>query len=246
MLLHVGVTEVQVAALGAREGYGRLLLLEVDVALVLDHGPCLIQWLRETGALGEGVGTRSSTHVSVLALKSFGINCDGTSLGVVTSWHTLAQLIISSFGRATIHTSLHNEVIVTITHWHELTILGLHDLAADSVLSKVLRVQVLTIGRIEVTLLGLGLDGFAPLAHLLRHLIFDFSLHTLIFATNTGHTGSRALPSAIFRVVRRHDLLVRLAINALVGVVKHLTLDGILEVVMPLGDVRLRDCSVKS
>ena len=102
----------------------------------------------------------------------------------------MAQLIIGSLGLTTVHTSLHNEVVVTVAHWNELTVLRLHDLATNCVLGKVFRVQVLGIGCIEVTLLGFGLNGFAPLAHLLGHLIFDFTLHALIFATNTGHTGS--------------------------------------------------------
>ena len=152
----------------------------------------------------------------------------------------MTQFIVSGLGSAAIHPSLDNEVIVTVTHGHQLAILGLHDLATDRVLRVFLLVVVLRVRGVEVTVLLSRFNVSMPLAHLLSDLVLDFALHALVLTDHSSQALSRELTSAILCVVRGHDLLVRFAIDALICVVEHLALDRVFKVVMPLRDVRLR------
>lgn len=241
VLLHVGVANVKIAAIGAREGNSGLLLLEVDIAFILDNSAGLVQRLRETRALSEGVRAGGSAHVGVLTLESLGVNGDGTRLSVVAARHACTQLIIGGLCSTTVHTSLNDELVIALNHWHKLAILCPHNLPSDCVLLDVLLIEVLGISGIKVTLLGLSLDSICPLAHLFIYRVLDFALHALVFAAHTSHALSGALTGAILSVVGVHDLLVGLAVNAMVSVVKQLACDGVLEVVVSLGDVRLRN-----
>ena len=80
-------------------------------------------------------------------------------------------------------------------------------------------------------------------SHLLHHLPFDLTLHLSGLSANSGHTVGLVLASAVLSVVRSEELLVGLSIDPLIGVIKHFTFDGVLEVVMLLRDVRLSHSS---
>ena len=103
--------------------------------------------------------------------------------------------------------------------------------------------QILTICCVEVTLLIPGINSLLPFSHLLHHLPFNLTLHLSGFAANSGHTIGLVLASAVLSVVRIEELLVGLSIDPIVGVIKHFTLDGVLEIVMLLRDVRLSHSS---
>ena len=77
-------------------------------------------------------------------------------------------------------------------------------------------------------------------------LAFDFALHLLCFATGTGNTISLELGSSILRVVSGHDLLLLLAIDSILSVIEHLSLDWVLKIMMTLGDVSLGNSSKKT
>ena len=243
VLFHVGVAHVEVAALRAGKVDSCSLLLEVHIALVADDGLSLVERLGHTAATGEGVGTRGRAHVCVLSLQSFGVNCNGPGLSVVTLRDSLHELGVSGLSCAPKHTRLDGELIITRVLLHELAILGLHDLTADRVGCQVLRHQVLPVRRIEVTLLILGVKRLLPFTHFLHDLSLDFALHHLSLAADTCDTVCLALSRAVLSVVRREELLVGLAVDPLVRVVEHFALDRVLEVVVLLRDVRLRHSS---
>lgn len=238
MLLHVWVAHVQVTALAPCEVDSGLLLFEVDVAFIADNSFGLVQRLGESTCASEGVGASRGAHVSVLALECLSVNCDGTGLRVVALGDSLAELIVSCLCNAAVHSSLHNEVLVTVAVWHELTVLSLHDFTTDSVLSQVLRHEVLSVSRIEVTLLVFRIEISLSLGHLLGDLALNIALHHHVLAASTSNTISLVLSSAVLCVVSRHDLLIWLAIDSLLSVIEDLTLDWALKVEVLLGDVR--------
>jgi hypothetical protein len=108
VLLHIGVSKVKIATLGAMESHLSLLCLEVDVAFVTYNGLSLVQGLSVDG--------------------------DGSSLGVVALRNPLSKLVISSLGSASEHAGLDGEIFVAICVTHKLAVLRLHNFTADSVL----------------------------------------------------------------------------------------------------------------
>jgi len=137
VLLHVGVSKVQIATLSAMESHLSLLCLKVDVALITYDGLSLVQGLSKATGFSEGVGTCGSAHVSVLSLKSLSVDGDGSSLGVVALRNSLSKFIIGSFGSASVHTRLNDETLVARCITDKLSVLRLHNLTADSVLCEV-------------------------------------------------------------------------------------------------------------
>ena len=137
MLLHVGVSKVQIATLGAMESHLSLLCIKVDVALITYDGLSLIQGLSKAAGFSKGIGTCGSAHVSVLSLKGLSVDGDGSSLGVVALRDSLSKLIISSLGSASVHARLNDETLVARCSTDKLAVLRLHNLTADSVLSEV-------------------------------------------------------------------------------------------------------------
>lgn len=87
--------------------------------------------LGEASRNTEWVGTSLGSAVNVLALEMLSVNSHGYSLGVISLGHAALQLFIGSFLGAAIHASFHNQLLVTKSHRHLGTILGLHDFAAD-------------------------------------------------------------------------------------------------------------------
>jgi hypothetical protein len=134
VLLHIGVSKVKIATLGAMESHLSLLCLEVDVAFVTYNGLSLVQGLSKAAGFSEGVGTCGGAHVSVLSLKGLSVDGDGSSLGVVALRNPLSKLVISSLGSASEHAGLDGEIFVAICVTHKLAVLRLHNFTADSVL----------------------------------------------------------------------------------------------------------------
>ena len=83
------------------------------------------------------------------------------------------------------------------------------------------------------------------LLHLQHNLTLNFALHHLVLAANAGDTISLVLGGAVLRIVGRHEFWARLAINPVRSVVESRSGDGVLEVEVALGDVRLSDRSKK-
>lgn len=208
MLLHVGVSNVKVAALSASEIHCGLLLFEIDVAFITNDSFGLVEWLGESRRFGEGVWSSRCTHVSVFALKSLCVNCNRTSLSVIALGDTIAKFSISCLGCAPVHACFVDEVLVTAAHGDELAVLGLHDLASNSVLSQIFLVKVLSVCGVKVTLLVLGVEGSLAFSHFLHHLALNLSLKLVSFAANASDSGSLVLASAVLSVVSVHDLLV--------------------------------------
>ena len=198
----------------ASEVNDRLLLVKVDVALVSYHSLGLVERLGEAAGAGEGVGSGCGTHVSVLALKSLGVNRDGALLRVIALGDSSAELLIGCLGSTTVHSFFDNETLITASHADELAVLSLHHLASNSILSEVTTTQVLLVGSIEVTLLELGLLGILTISHFLLNLTLDFALHDFSLATNSSHSSGRVLASAILCVVGGHELLLGLTIDS--------------------------------
>ena len=208
MLLHIWVPHIKVSTLSASERNGCLLLLEVNVALILNDSASLIKRLSETRALREGVRTSSGTHVCVLSFQCLSVDRYWSLLSVVTLWNALTKLIISSLCSATVHTSLNDEIFITGAHIDKFAVLSLHDLATDSVLRVVHLVEILGVGGVEVTLLVAGVDGGLALPHLLHDLALDLALHALVLAADASDAVRFVLASAVLGVVCRHQLLV--------------------------------------
>ena len=123
---------------------------------------------------------------------------------------------------------------------HKLAVLRLHDFPANSVCGHVLGHKVLSVGRIEISLLIPRVNGRLPLTHFLHHLSLDLSLHLLSLAADAGHPVGLVLTRAILSVVRREQLLVRLTVDPIGRVVEHFALNRILKVMVPLRNVSLR------
>lgn len=68
--------------------------------------------------------------------------------------------------------------------------------------------------------------------------VLDLALLQLVLAADTSHTLGTELSSAVLGVVGVHNLLVGLAIDALIGIVEQWARNWVLKVVMPLRDVR--------
>ena len=243
MLLHVGVSVLQVTTSGASEGDLGLLGLEIDVTFIADDSLGLVERLGETARLGEGVGAGGGAHVGILSLEGLSVDGNGPSLCVVSLRDPSEQLGISGLLGAAVHTLLNGELVVASLLLHQFAILSLHDLATNSVGSHILGDQILAVGGIKVTLIVDSIDSSLPLKHLLLNLTLDFTLHLLSLATNASNTVSLGPTSTVLSVVGGHDLLLLLAIDSVLSVVEHLALDGVLEVMMSLGDMGLRDCS---
>ena len=243
VLLHVWVSNVEVTALRASKIDCCFLLLEVNVAFVADHSLSLVERLGHTAGTGKGIWTCRGAHVRVLSLQCLSVNSNGSGLSVITLRNSISKLCVSSLGSASEHACLDDELIVTVLTSDKLAILSLHDLATYCVCGHVLGNQILTICGVEVTLLIPGINILLSFSHLLHHLPLNLTLHLSIFAADSSHTVGLVLASAVFSVVRVEELLVGLSIDPVVGVIKHFTLDGVLEVVVLLRDVRLSHSS---
>ena len=244
MLLHVWVSDGEITARSARKVNDSLLLFEVDVSLVAHHSLGLVERLGHSAGAGKRVWTSCSAHVSVLSLKSLCVNRNGPCLSVVTLRDSSHKLLIGCFSSTSVHALLDDELIVTSRTSDELSVLSLHDLAPDGVCSHVLSDEVLTIGSIKVTLFIPGINRLLSFTHLLHDLPLDVPLQHLVLASDSGNTISLALSSAILSVVGVEELLVGLTIDSIGRVVEHFSLDGVLEVVMLLGDVSLSHSSI--
>ena len=208
MFFHVWVANVKITALGTRKVDYSLLLLEIDISLIIHNSFSLVKGLGHATATSEGIWTSCSAHVRVLSLKRLCVDGDGSGLCVVSLGNSLHQLRICSLSCASIHARFDDEVFITGLTSNELAVLGLHDLAANRVRCHVLRREVLTVRRIEVTVVLSVINGSLSLLHLLHDLSFNLTLHHLVFATDSGNTVSLAPASTILGVVRVEELLV--------------------------------------
>lgn len=208
MFLHVWVANVKITALGTCKVDYSLFFLEIDVSLIIYDSFSLVKWLGHATAASGGIWTSCSAHVRVLSLKCLCVDGDGPGLCVVSLGNSLHQLRICSLSCASIHARLDDEVFITGLTSNELAILGLHDLAANRVRCHVLSREVLTVRRIEVTVVLSVINSSLSLLHLLHDLSFNVALHHLVFATDSGNTVSLASTSTILGVVRVEQLLV--------------------------------------
>ena len=137
-------------------------------------------------------------------------------------------------------------MLVTGLSSDKLAILGLHDLASNRVRCHILGNEFFTVGCIEVTVILPVINSSLLLLHLLIDLSLNFTLLHGILAANSCNTVGLALASTILRIVGSHALLVGFSVDPVVRVIKHGASDGVLEVVVPLGDVSLCHSSNKT
>jgi len=222
-----------------------LFLFKIDVALELLDSLGLVEWLSKATGSGEGVGTSSSTHVSVLTLQSFSVDSDGSSLSVVTLRHSRSKLIISGLLGASVDAVLNDQSVVAGFHWHKLTVLGSHNLAADHVGSQVLLVVSILVSGVKVAHLTQLFLFTLLLSNLSSNGLLDLSLEVLLFTANSGNAVSSILRGSILMVVGRHQFGTALSINTVGGAVEGLSLDGLLKVQVSLRNMLSHNSSIK-
>ena len=162
-----------------------------------------------------------------------------TGLCVITLGDSLTEFSIGSLCSASIHASLIDKSLIAVGHLNQLAILSLHNFAPNSIGSYVLLNEIFTICGVKVTLLIPSVNCSLSLSHFLHDLALNFSLHDLLLAADACDSGCRVLARTILSVVGVHELLVGLAIDAVVRVVELFTRDGVLEIEVLLCDVRL-------
>jgi hypothetical protein len=158
VLLNVRVANVEVAASSAHALNSFLLFCEVNVSFVTEHSFGLVERLSESTGHSEGVRSGGSSHVSVLAFEGLCVDSNRAGLSVITCGDASTELGITVLSRAAVHTSLNDELLVTMIHGNEFTILSTHDLATNNVAGKILLVVSGSICGVEVadlTLAGL-------------------------------------------------------------------------------------------
>jgi hypothetical protein len=81
--------------------------------------------------------------------------------------------------------------------------------------------------------------------HLSHNLSLNFLFSLLVFASETSNSSSRRLTSSVLSVVRLHELLVRLSIDSVYGIVETLTssVDRVFKIQVLLGNVLTNDRS---
>ena len=238
MLLNVRVTNVEVAASSAHAFNGFLLFSEVNVSFVTEHSLSLVERLSETAGHSEGVRSGGGTHVGVLAFNGLCVDSDGAGLSVITSGDASTELGISVLSRAAVHTSLNDELLITVSHGNEFTILSTHNLATNNVTGKVLLVVSHSICGVEAT--DLTLAGlFVSLLLLLGHnLCNDSGFHVLSLATKPGNLIGGVLAGSVVETSGAHDFRPGLTVDTVGGVVENfIGMNWVLKVQVLLRDV---------
>ena len=170
LLLLIWVCQVEVSSASLSEiGLGSLLL-EVDITIVTGDSLGLISSLSETRGTSEWIGTNSSGHVVVLALKLMGPESHWLLLCVVTFWDSLPELLIWALLKPSPGSMLNNELLVLFVEGHLLSIGVLHHSSSDSVLLVIQWLIGAAGGGLEVPALALSL----PLGLSILDLLSNF------------------------------------------------------------------------
>jgi len=217
----------------------RLFLLEVDVAFVTDSALRLVDRLSDSTRASKRVGASGCTHVVVFAFQSLGVEGDRPCLRVVSLGHALSQFVVSGFLSAAVHARLNNQLLVTLSHAHQLAVLSLHDLATDCVRSQVFLAEVLSLGGVEEALVALAFLRLCPLVHFPLHLLCYLFFHDLCLFAHARLGFFLQLARSVLAVVRRKKFRFQLSANAHRCVVERLSLNWVFEVKVPFGDVFL-------
>lgn len=246
-LFQVGVAVRQIVSRGPHELSVLFLSGVVHVAFEALHRPGLVQRLGEPTRAGERIHASGPTHVEVLPLQVLSPHSYRLGLGVVSLGQSLLQLVVSCSLQAAVNAVLHDELQVSVLHFHEPSVLGLHYFSAHGVLVQVLGNVSASSGRVKVpSLLGFMLQ---PLffSHLFFHHGLDLRFSDFGFPADLLQVVSGIVTLSIQKVFCLHQFLGSEAIDSVGSVVEHFVAqDWFLEVQVSLGNVLLHNGSIKS
>ena len=146
---------------------------------------------------------------------------------------------------STVHACFNNEYLITITHFHKLTILSLHDFSTNNICCHVLFCESLTRSSIKVSLCVSSSFFFLSSLHLKGYLFLNsFFLH-FCFSTDLSDSISFVFTNPVFCVVGRHDFRFGLSIDSNRSVVKCFSFDRVFEIKVFLWNMLLCYSSTK-
>jgi hypothetical protein len=238
VLLNVRVANVEVTASGSHAFNGFLLFSEVDVSFVAEHSLGLVERLSETTGHSEGVRTSGSSHVGVLAFEGLCVDSNWSGLSVITSGDASTELGVTILSRAAVHTGLNNELLVTMFHGNEFTVLSTHDLSTNNVAREILLVVSCSICGVKVadlTLAGLLVSLGLLLGHNLRN---NSGFEILSLATRPGNLIGGVLACSVVKASGAHNFRLGLTVDTVSCVVENfIGINWVLKVQVLLRDV---------
>lgn len=105
----------------------------------------------------ESIRPRARTHIHILSFKMLSVKSDRLLFIIAALRNTLFQFIVSGFLRSTPHTRLNNQLIITLVHWHILSVLSKHDFFTNFVRAEVFFSEFASLPRVEVPLVEVGI-----------------------------------------------------------------------------------------